>query len=87
MNGAAVEKAGTIATRPKQVTDDETDRQDEDTGQMLKRLRGETSLRAVQRLTGISNAYLSQIEKEFSVFQSTEKSTVLMGSRFGYGWG
>ncbi len=41
----------------------ETDRRDEDIGQMLKRLRGETSLRGVQRLTGISNAYLSQIEK------------------------
>ena len=32
-------------------------------GQMLKRLRGDTSLRGVQRLSGISNAYLSQIEK------------------------
>ena len=32
-------------------------------GQMLKRLKGDTSLRGVQRLTGISNAYLSQIEK------------------------
>ena len=42
---------------------EETDRRDEDIGQMLKRLRGETSLRAVQRLTGISNSYLSQIEK------------------------
>ena len=26
-------------------------------------------------------------ETEFSVFQSTEKSTVLMGSRFGCSWG
>ena len=42
---------------------DETDRQEENIGQMLKRLRGETSLRGVQRLSGISNAYLSQIEK------------------------
>ena len=41
----------------------ETDRRDEDIGQTLKRLRGETSLRGIQRLTGISNAYLSQIEK------------------------
>ena len=41
----------------------ETDRRDEDIGHMLKRLRGETSLRGVQRLTGVSNAYLSQIEK------------------------
>ena len=42
---------------------EETDRRDENIGQMLKRLRGETSLRGVQRLSGISNAYLSQIEK------------------------
>ena len=42
---------------------EETDRQDETIGQMLKRLRGDTSLRGVQRLSGISNAYLSQIEK------------------------
>ena len=42
---------------------DETDRGEESIGQMLKRLRGETSLRGVQRLSGISNAYLSQIEK------------------------
>ena len=41
----------------------EIDRRDEDIGQMLMRLRGDTSLRGVQRLTGISNAYLSQIEK------------------------
>ncbi len=41
----------------------ETDRRDETIGQMLRRLRGDTSLRGVQRLTGISNAYLSQIEK------------------------
>ena len=42
---------------------EETDRRDENIGQMLKRLRGDTSLRGVQRLTGVSNAYLSQIEK------------------------
>ena len=42
---------------------EETDLRDESIGQMIKRLRGETSLRAVQRLSGISNAYLSQIEK------------------------
>ena len=42
---------------------EDIDRRDEDIGQMLKRLRGDTSLRGVQRLTGISNAYLSQIEK------------------------
>ena len=42
---------------------EDIDRRDEDIGQMLKRLRGDISLRGVQRLTGISNAYLSQIEK------------------------
>ena len=42
---------------------EETDHLDENIGQMLKRLRGDTSLRGVQRLSGISNAYLSQIEK------------------------
>ena len=41
----------------------QTGPRDEDIGQTLKRLRGETSLRAVQRLSGVSNAYLSQIEK------------------------
>ena len=39
------------------------DSREEDIGTLLKRLRGETSLRAVQRLVGISNSYLSQIEK------------------------
>ena len=39
------------------------DNREEDIGTLLKRLRGETSLRAVQRLVGISNSYLSQIEK------------------------
>ena len=42
---------------------EETVHMDENIGQMLKRLRGDTSLRGVQRLSGISNAYLSQIEK------------------------
>ena len=42
---------------------EDSGRRDEDIGKMLKRLRGDTSLRGVQRLTGISNAYLSQIEK------------------------
>ena len=42
---------------------EDADLRDEDIGQMLKRLRGNTSFRAVQRQTGISNAYLSQIEK------------------------
>ena len=42
---------------------EEVQRQDEDVGEMLRRLRGNRSLRGVQRLTGISNAYLSQVEK------------------------
>ena len=32
-------------------------------GPLLRHLRGETSLREVRRLTGMSNVYLSQIEK------------------------
>ncbi len=36
---------------------------DEELGPLLKRLRGVMSLREVQRLAGISNSYLSQIEK------------------------
>ena len=43
--------------------DRENDGREESIGEMLKRLRGETSLRGVQRLSGVSNAYLSQIEK------------------------
>ena len=46
-----------------EAMNEETDLRDESIGQMLKRLRGETSLRGVQRLSGVSNAYLSQIEK------------------------
>ena len=42
---------------------EETDCREDNIGQMLKRLRGDTSLRGVHRLSGISNAYLSQIEK------------------------
>ena len=42
---------------------EETDRGEETIGEMLKRLRGNTSLRAIQRLSGVSNAYLSQVEK------------------------
>ena len=42
---------------------EEVKREDEDVGEMLRRLRGDRSLRGVQRLTGISNAYLSQVEK------------------------
>ena len=43
--------------------DKETNRGEETIGEMLKRLRGDTSLRAIQRLSGVSNAYLSQVEK------------------------
>ena len=32
-------------------------------GALLKRLRGDASLRDVRRMTGISNSYLSQIER------------------------
>ena len=42
---------------------EQDDRRGEHIGQTLKRLRGDTSIRAVQRAIGISNAYLSQIEK------------------------
>ena len=43
---------------------EENDDKDLEIGPLLKRLRGQTSLREVQRLTGISSSYLSQIEKE-----------------------
>ena len=43
--------------------DEQSDYRDEHIGETLRRLRGDTSIRAVQRLTGVSNAYLSQIEK------------------------
>ena len=46
------------------MTTDENDYGDLEIGPLLKRLRGQTSLREVQRLTGISSSYLSQIEKE-----------------------
>ena len=36
---------------------------DEEIGPFLKRLRGEHSLRDVQRLTGVSSSYLSLIER------------------------
>ena len=39
------------------------DLRDEEIGPLLRRLRGETGLREVGRLTGISNSYLSQIER------------------------
>ena len=42
---------------------EEKERGEETIGEMLKRLRGNTSLRAIQRISGVSNAYLSQVEK------------------------
>ena len=39
------------------------DSRDEEIGPLLRRLRGQTGLREVGRRTGISNSYLSQIEK------------------------
>ena len=39
------------------------DPRDEQIGPLLRRLRGETGLREVGRLTGISGSYLSQIER------------------------
>ena len=42
---------------------EEMNREEETIGELLKRLRGNTSLRAIQRISGVSNAYLSQIEK------------------------
>ncbi len=42
---------------------DEEGRREETIGEMLRRLRGGTSLRGIHRQSGISNAYLSQIEK------------------------
>ena len=62
---------------------EDIDRRDEDIGQMLKRLRGDTSLRGVQRLTGISNAYLSQIEK--GIRQPGPKLLRRLGVLYGVG--
>ena len=39
------------------------DQQTEELGPLLKRLRGDASLRDVRGMTGISNSYLSQIER------------------------
>ena len=38
---------------------------DEEIGPLLKRLRGEHSLRDVQRLTGVSSSYLSLVERGY----------------------
>ena len=45
------------------MSDEETNYHDLAIGPLLKRIRGDTSLREVRRLTGISNSYLSEIEK------------------------
>ena len=42
---------------------EETDYRDMEIGPLLKMLRGDTSLREVRRLAGISNSYLSEIER------------------------
>ena len=42
---------------------DESDYRETAIGPLLKRLRGSTSLREVRRLVGISNSYLSEIER------------------------
>ena len=45
------------------MNDEDTGYHDLEIGPLLKRLRGGTSLREVRRLTGVSNSYLSEIEK------------------------
>ena len=45
------------------MSDEDTGYHDLEIGPLLKRLRGDMSLREVRRLTGISNSYLSEIEK------------------------
>ena len=42
---------------------EDADYRDMEIGPLLKRLRGKTSLREVRRLVGISNSYLSEIER------------------------
>ena len=46
-----------------ELDDDRGMGQDEEIGPLLKRLRGEHSLRDVQRLTGVSSSYLSLVER------------------------
>ena len=45
------------------MSDENTGYHDLEIGPLLKRLRGDMSLREVRRLTGVSNSYLSEIEK------------------------
>ena len=58
-NGAAIDDCR-IGTRG-DVMEQHNDQ--EEIGPLLRRLRGETGLREVGRRTGISNSYLSQIER------------------------
>ena len=45
------------------MNDEDTGYHDLEIGPLLKRLRGDMSLREVRRQTGVSNSYLSEIEK------------------------
>ncbi len=45
------------------MSDEDTGYHDLEIGPLLRRLRGDMSLREVRRVTGISNSYLSEIEK------------------------
>ena len=45
------------------MNDEDVGYHDLEIGPLLKRLRGDMSLREVRRVTGISNSYLSEIEK------------------------
>ena len=45
------------------MSDEDIGYHDLEIGPLLKRLRGDMSLREVRRLTGVSNSYLSEIEK------------------------
>ena len=54
---------------------------------VIEGIRGEISVSALCRREGINPGVYYKWLKEFSVFQSTQKGTVLMGSRFGCSWG
>ena len=54
---------------------------------VIEGIRGEISVSALCRREGINPGVYYKWFNEFSVFQSTQKSTVLMGSRFGCNWG
>ena len=46
----------------------------------------EAIARAIGFERGETTEWLSPLESEFSVFQSTQKGTVLLGGRFGCNW-